>query len=124
MYHCSNLDLDVLTPQVHHLTPKPVVFASTYKEFALTFISRWTDADFDLSRINNEPFTFTEKSKGNLKKFFKNKSGYLYILEPKTFIKFKDAEYISYVPPKILKKIKIWDALRELKLSNIVIKHC
>lgn len=121
MYHCSNLDLDVLIPQVHYLIDKPVVFASTHKEFALTFISKWTDADFDLSRFNDDPFSFTEKQAGNLDKFFKGKTGWLYVLDPKTFIKFKDTEYISYVEPVILEKIKIADALRELEQSKIIL---
>jgi hypothetical protein len=121
MYHCSNLDLDVLIPQVHYLINTPVVFASTHKEFALTFISKWTDDDFDLSRFNDEPFIFTEKHKDNLNKFFKDKTGWLYVLDPKTFIKFKDTEYISYEEPIILEKIKISDALIELEKSKIIL---
>lgn len=121
MYHCSNLDLDILIPQLHPTYNDPVVFASTHKEFALTFISKWTDADFDLSRFNDEPFTFTEKAKDNLDKFFKGKTGWLYVLNPKTFIKFKDTEYISYETPVILEKIKIEDALRELEQSKIIL---
>ena len=122
MYHCSNLNLDILIPQVHHTyNNKPVVFASTHKEFALTFISKWTDQDFDLSRFNDEPFIFTEKAKGNLDKFFKGKIGWLYVLNPKTFIKFKDTEYVSYESPRISQKIKIADALRELEQSKIIL---
>lgn len=122
MYHCSNLDLDILIPQAHHTyNNKPVVFASTHKEFALTFISKWTDDDFDLSRYNDGPFIFTEKAKGNLDKFFKDKIGWLYVLDPKSFIKFKDTEYISYVSPVILEKIKIEDALKELEQSKIIL---
>ena len=123
MYHCSNLDLEILVPQVHHIISnnKPVVFASTHKEFALTFISKWTDDDFDLSRFNEDPFIFTEKSKGNLEKFFKGKKGWLYVLDPKSFIKFKDTEYISYESPVILEKIKIEDALKELEQSKIIL---
>jgi len=122
MYHCSNLDLDVLIPQSHYIINRPVVFASTHKEFALTFISKWTDEDFDLSRFNSEPFVFSEKQAGNLNKFFKGKTGWLYVLDPKTFINFKDSEYISYASPIILEKVKISDALIELKKSKIILK--
>ncbi len=121
MYHCSNLDLDILIPQDHHTCNEPVVFASTHKEFALTFISKWTDDDFDLSRYNEGPFIFTEKAKGNLDKFFKGKTGWLYVLNPKTFIKFKDTEYISLESPEIIEKIKIEDALKELSRSRIIL---
>lgn len=123
MYHGSEKLLTSLKPHPHYLSPnKPVVFGTPYLGIAMAFLQPWTDEMLELGIVGDDPPYLIEMYRGAFKDIYAKKAGYIYDIDPSSFIHtptLANFEAISYKKPKIINIYKVEDALKALKKSDI-----
>ena len=114
MYHGSRYKFDEFKPKGHKLSKnRPVVFGTPLRAMAVAGMGRkWTDDDFEQATYNDEDLLhMRERKPGALERVYKGQRGYLYEVDPDSFEHGGDAymptEFVSYVPPKILKRDEV-----------------
>jgi len=116
IYHGSNTGgLKKLSPKVSS-HDKPYVYGSINPSVALLFLARWNDYIFRVGYDEDQLF-IVENYEGALKSVFHNVSGYLYELEPQTFIQKKElwrGEVVSSFSVDVLKETKIQNIYKEI----------
>jgi hypothetical protein len=120
VYHGSPFKLAEITPKLHYLSNKPLVFGSSSFTIALTLIASWDDSEIELGEVDKDTPYLMEKYKGAFDDIFRGTSGYIYTLDARGFrsalTKF---EMVSTETPKIKSRVYIPDVLQALKESEI-----
>ena len=122
-YHGSPNRLEILQPRNLHgdVDISDAVFLTPYKEYALVYISKWSNKDFGHGSLDSVIY-MTEMYPGALQKIYGSKVGYIHTvtdIDTVERIRDSDWEYISrndVIPSKIE---KIPDCLKALQDSNI-----
>ena len=125
MYHGSNVEVNELVPKKHFLSDEPVVFGTPSKAMALAHLARWTDDDFELGSINEEPLVLKEKYPNAFEEIFRGQKGYIYSVDPEGFESKPNLmrqERVSFESPEILSVEEIDDVLKALEQSDLVLK--
>ena len=116
IYHGSNKGgLKKLSPKVSS-HDKAFVYGSINPSVALLFLARWNDYIFRVG-YDGDQLYIVENYEGALKSIFYNVSGYLYELEPQTFIHKKElwrGEVVSSFSVDVLKETKISNIYKEI----------
>ena len=128
LYHAS------ATQGIRELEPRPSVvvdnepqvFATPSRGFALSFLGKWNDDDFDLGREGNGPLRLRELRPGALQETFGGVSGSLYHLADEGFSTDPRAmavERVKDTSTPIQREEKIRDALEALKASDLQLEY-
>lgn len=125
-YHGSPRRLvSVNTPLIPHesrvVNNEKVVFATDRFAVALTCCQNWRDDDFQQGTVNGKLY-FKEMEKGNFKKFYEGKEGYIYVVHRTQFRtddRLTRFEFISNQPVRVVKTIFIQNILETLKSADI-----
>lgn len=125
IYHGScKRGLSILEPKVSS-HEKPYVYGTVNPSVALLFLARWNDYVFRVG-YDKKQLYIVENFEGALKLMFHRVSGYLYELEPDTFVKKKElwhGEVVSSVAVNVLKDKYISNIFDEIvhldRLGNI-----
>lgn len=99
------------------------VFATNQKWLALVFIAHATDRYMEIGFVNAKGYIL-EQEPNVFKKFLKNKSGYIYYVDPKNFrsdsrLGLRSYEFISDNPTTVLRQEYVPDIYKALKKENV-----